>query len=139
MFTEGCPLQCQFFVANIGGTPATIVEAFAQIFQSPPGLPMRCPYEGMSGNLPVPSGTLAAGKSIGFDFMNDEALNDHAAKTIGSQVIGRQRLFVMGWIEYRDNIGVTRRTAFCREFRHQGPWDYGRFYPVSDPDYEYEE
>lgn len=32
LFAEGYPFQCQFFVANIGGTPATVVEAFAQTF-----------------------------------------------------------------------------------------------------------
>ena len=137
IFTSGHSLQYQFYVSNIGGTAARITEAFAMTFQRPSGLPMARPYEGKSGNLPVPSETLYPGQSIPFSFTNWEIMDD-SAKTIGSQVIGHQRLFVMGWIVYQDDIGIARRTAFCREFM-QGPWDDGRFCAVSDPDYEYEE
>jgi hypothetical protein len=45
----------------------------------------------------------------------------------------------MGWIDYVDDLVITRRTAFCREYRtHQGASE-GRLYPVDDTDYEHEE
>lgn len=91
---------------------------------------MRCPYEGMKGNLSATAVTIAAGESVDFEFTSAEGIT--LAQRIGYQ------LFVMGWIEYRDDSGVVRRTAFCREFK-PGPLDDGRFCPVSDPDYEYED
>jgi hypothetical protein len=138
LFTEGHPLQCQFFVANIGGTPAMIIEAFAMIFQTRAGLPMHRPYEGSNGNLAVPRGRLAPGQSFPLTFVSDEVIGE-GAQTIGNtQIIRGVRLFVMGWIEYSDDIGIVRRTAFCREFK-AGPWDDGRFRRVKNRDYEHEE
>ena len=42
-------------------------------------------------------------------------------------------LYFIGYILYRDDIGVGRRTAFCRLYNFQTK----RFEIVKDPDYEY--
>lgn len=138
LFTEGHLLEGQFYVANVGGTPATITEALAVIFQTRSGLPMRRPYEGRDANLAVPRGSLAPGKSFPLLFYGDEAIRQGAQAIGNTQIAQGLRLFVMGWIEYSDDIGVIRRTAFCREFR-AGPFDDGRFHAINDPDYEHEE
>jgi hypothetical protein len=98
---------------------------------------MHRPYEGRNGNLLVPSDRLAPGQSAPLGFLSEEAIEDHA-QTIGTKVISAVRLFVMGWIEYRDDIGVVRRTAFCREFKLH-PWEDGRCRRVKNRDYEHEE
>jgi hypothetical protein len=41
----------------------------------------------------------------------------------------------MGWINYADDLGFVRRTAFCRRFNPES----GRFVAVDDPDYEHAE
>ena len=44
-----------------------------------------------------------------------------------------EHLWVLGWLEYSDDLGNPRRTAFCRD------WSISteRFCPVKDdPDYE---
>jgi hypothetical protein len=45
----------------------------------------------------------------------------------------------MGWIEYKDKLGTTHRTSFCRLYAIESGQRYARFYPVDDPDYEHEE
>jgi hypothetical protein len=114
-----------------------IAGALAIVYKSRDGLPMKRPYEGNSGNLSLPQSPISPGQSVPFQFKSDEAIG-HGAETIGSNVIQKLRLFVMGWVEYRDDIGIIRRTAFCREFE-RGPWDYGGFRRVENEDYEHEE
>ena len=45
------------------------------------------------------------------------------------------KAYVLGWVEYADDLGNLRRTAFCRL------WDpsFNRFrgFTEKDPDYEY--
>ena len=43
--------------------------------------------------------------------------------------------YVIGFLKYRDAIGLVRQTAFCRKFNRATE----RFDPVDDPDYEYED
>ena len=43
--------------------------------------------------------------------------------------------YVTGWITYADELGLMRRTNFCRGYDH--PLD--RFFPVADTDYENED
>jgi hypothetical protein len=47
---------------------------------------------------------------------------------------GDWKIYVMGWIRYRDGAGTERFMGFCRERQANG-----RFKPVSDPDYEWED
>jgi hypothetical protein len=138
LFAPGLPLECQFFVANSGGTSAWITEALAIVYQNPAGVPMQRPYEGKRANLKLPVQSLAPGQAVELAFTSDQIIDEEGAKTIGTKVLHHQRLFVMGWIEYRDDVGVVRRTGFCREFK-ASPWDDGRFRRVKSRDYEHEE
>jgi hypothetical protein len=129
LFTAGKRLKCQFFASNVGGTNAEITEAFAIIFlNNSSGLPMQRPYEGMKGNVSPLRRIVAPGQST-----DDKELGQHAG-SIGVVTTGsRQHLFVMGWIKYKDERNLVRRTAFCREY------ESGRFKQVGNPDYEHEE
>jgi hypothetical protein len=72
-----------------------------------PGAPKECGFEGLGPSLE--------------QFV-------HAEKTRFDL-----NLYVIGWIEYADELGVVRRTAFARQYIG----DLFRFLPIQDdPDYE---
>ncbi len=121
----------QLYVSNIGGTAARVAESYGTVVCIQRDLPMERPYEGHAGNwLVPPDSILADGPSIPGTFQSPDVLSKEEVAGIEA---GSHRLFVMGWIEYRDERSVLRRTAFCREFRQ------GRFVIVDNPDYEHEE
>jgi len=128
----------QFFVVNVGGTAATIIESHCIVVWNDVDLPMRRPYEGDDGNNAVARIVLQPGQSIPGLFQS-EMLMENRATTIGTKIVRGLRLFVMGWIEYKDDRGIMRRTGFCSEFEKRDQFSEGRFYAVDDPDYNYEE
>jgi hypothetical protein len=55
---------------------------------------------------------------------------------------GKARLYFAGAIEYQDQRGLIRKTAFCRVLKLPDiadPTSRGRFLRVDDSDYEYED
>ena len=44
-------------------------------------------------------------------------------------------ILFLGFIEYQDQVGTTRNTAFLRQFDSET----GRFNPIQHPDYEYQD
>lgn len=98
---------------------------------------MEWPYYGGWGNNPVHPGEVTA--SVTASFNTGDGTHGPYAVFPNMDAIRRSggRIFFMGWIEYLDDNGTKRRTAFCREFLERG--GSARFYPVGDPDYEYEE
>jgi hypothetical protein len=133
---NGARLSGQFYVVNVGGTPATITESGCWVVwkvnrQELAGLPMERPYESLSANNPV-RGTLNPGKSAPGTFQSDDFLGDE----IDPIREGLWPLYVMGWVEYTDERRVKRRTAFCRKYDA----NRRRFFAVEDdPDYEHAE
>jgi hypothetical protein len=127
----------QCFVANVGDSAATITESFCKVYWLKGPLPMRRPYEGQDAHNPI-SGRVEAGDRRTLSFNSDEPLN------IGHTEIGLMgypdfkpvwSVYVMGWIEYKDDLGFERRTSFCRKFEPT----INRFVPINDPDYENQE
>jgi hypothetical protein len=90
---------------------------------------MNRPYEGKNGNSVV-SGRLAPGVSIPGTFVSENVLGVGEPTNI-LQGSGRA-LYVMGWIDYSDDLKVARRTSFCRRYDPSRQ----RFVAVDDPDYE---
>jgi hypothetical protein len=120
------PWMGQFYVSNVGGTEAKIVNSHCEAVRLR-DLPMERPYEGRLGNNPI-GGFLPSGSSRPAIFL---APSDLARNISGGE------LYLMGWIDYLDDVGIHRRTAFCRHYTKR---DGGlRFYAVDDPDYEHEE
>ena len=136
-FYENAHLAGQFYVQNVGDTRATVVESGCWVFwkhkeQPLSGLPMMRPYEGKNGNNPVSVGmTLQPGEALTAIFQSDDFLASEAQRVRE----GNWPLYVMGWIEYADDAGTRRRTAFCRKFDKARR----RFFAESDPDYEHAE
>ena len=61
----------------------------------------------------------------------DKFLNQYEISSIRD---GSLKFFVMGYVQYKDPNGTSRRTMFCRVYC---PRD-GRLKPTEDPDYEVE-
>jgi hypothetical protein len=134
-FAPNHPVSGQFYVANIGASPARIVESHCEILWDLTGLPMTRPYEGKNGNDAVPPCTIAGGSSAVGCFQSEQLFDVEG--TLGAP--GGPQIYVMGWIEYADGNDIRRRTAFCRQLiRREGEKD-ARFHAVADPDYEHEE
>jgi hypothetical protein len=127
----------QLSVANIGDTEARVVTSHCEVFWTDKPLPMRRPYEFKADNVFVPDGIkIAAGHSIPGSFNSTKLMTE-----IGHAIaLGRDtwKIYVMGWILSIDKRKISRRTAFCREYRHIDG-GRGRFYPIEDQDYEHEE
>ena len=132
-FSHGNLVSGQFYVANIGDMPAHIVESHCEFLWNVNSLPMKRPYEGLDGNNPLLLQTIAAGSSATATFQSYDTYPLHGTPGTAAG----PHIYLLGWIEYLDDRKVRRRTAFCRRFLHRH--GSARFYPVNDPDYEYEE
>ena len=131
IYQPGHSVEGQFRVVNVGGTPATITQSGCWVFWNQVALPMHRPYDSLGANNPV-AGILQPGTSISGRFMSDRPMDQHAAEIW--QAGNQWYLYVMGWIEYKDDLGFLRRMAFCRKYDvPRGR----RFFAVDDPDYEH--
>lgn len=135
-FYQGARVAGQFYIANIGDTRATVMESGCWVIwkkneQPLAGLPMRRPYEGKNGNNPVSAETvLQPGESLPGIFQSDDFLG-HETQRVRE---ANWPFYVMGWVEYTDDAGTRRRTAFCQKYDASK-----RFVAVVDPDYEHAE
>jgi hypothetical protein len=133
---NGARVSGQFYVVNVGGTPATITESGCwvvwKVNKLPLAeLPMQRPYEGENGNNPVVA-VLNPGESVPGIFQSDDFMGGEIDRVRA----GNWPLYVLGWVEYLDERKVKRRTAFCRKYDANRL----RFFPVEDdPDYEHAE
>jgi hypothetical protein len=137
-FGKGKPVGGQFFVANVGGSEATVRESRYIVIGLEGTLPMERPYEGQAGNNPItvkcvlpPGGVTPGLISAPNPFPDKDPMPTPTAGDRGEHT----SVYVMGWIEYSDGLGSVRRTAFCRKYH----WRRKRFFAVKDPDYEHAE
>jgi hypothetical protein len=91
------------------------------------------PYHPLVAN----GSTLAPGENLSCGFSGrgpamEQFTHFHSEipKPIGARELD---LYVVGWADYIDDLGISRRFAFCREYIA----DVFRFFPVDDPDHEY--
>lgn len=138
-FAPGHPVSGQFFIANVGGSRADILDGYCMVFWSREGLPMRRPYEGRDDNLQAAGRTLLSGQSTTALFNSDKAIEAEASQTVGREIARGFRLYVMGWVTYADRNNDVWRTGFCHEYVPIGGFSSPRFFPVNDPDYEYQD
>jgi hypothetical protein len=137
IFFEGFPITGQFYVGNVGGSPATITQSLCMVHWQKGPLPMRHPYEGRNGNNPV-VGRIEAGGRKTVVFASQKSLDLRPGDLGSIDIPGREpewHIWIMGWIEYADQLAFGRRTAFCRQYDHRT----NRFVVVNDPDYEHQE
>lgn len=128
-FVRGQLVHGQFYIRNIGGTPATITDigCWIERFGNDTYLPMKRPYEGKAGNI-SDKPTLSPGEPHTVTFTSEEPLDVTGPAIMQKQVF----LYVMGWIEYVDDLKIKRRIDFCRQYSVASH----RFVAVTDPDYE---
>lgn len=139
LFAPGHIISGQFFIANVGGSRADILDGHCMVFWSREGLPMRRPYEGEGDNLQAMSRTLLSGQSTTAIFRSAMPIDADVSQTVGRSIARGFRLYVMGWVSYADRNNDVWRTGFCREYMPTGGFSNPRFFPVDDPDYEHEE
>jgi hypothetical protein len=138
MFVPKRYVHGQFYVDNVGGTNATVIESHCEMLWNVNGLPMERPYEGQGEghevNYPLRRGTIIKGsQGVTATFDTYPVVYPDIAPP---GLDGKNRAYFMGWIEYNDDNGSIHRTAFCREFKQID--GSARFYPTNDPDYEHE-
>jgi hypothetical protein len=124
--------KIQYIIANTGRGAATIFEANATVKKISGVLPAIPPFDD-AGDIPMPF-RLAPGESI--PWIVDLDLNGPIIQSIRmgeAQGDGISDVYFFGYLQYRDNIGIVRRTAFCRRYIIS----MQRFTVVPDPDYEY--
>ena len=94
---------------------------------------MTRPYESDSGNGFLRSPTLQPGESVLGEFFSLQFMGDDAEDYCQASI--NKHLWVMGWVEYKDELGYKRRSAFCRQ------WEGATkcFFIVGSPDYEHQE
>lgn len=122
-FAEG-----QFYIVNTGGTRAIIKEIVCKVFIWGGILPAKRPYEGEIGSQEEK--VLEAGQSTFYLFGLMGDLID--TETSNSLRLGVQKLYVLGWIGYTDDLGIYRITHYCRRYDPSK----GRFSSVDDIEYE---
>ena len=93
---------------------------------------MERPYEGKNGNYPLSTKLrLRPGESLPIVFLGDNFMGEEGNDILHGT--GNWNLYVMGWIEFIDDLKIKRRTAFCRKYRAS---DH-RFVAVDNEDYEH--
>jgi hypothetical protein len=130
-------VQGTLTVVNSGNGEATVRGSFCQMFNSghPDELPMQPPYDPKVGAaLLSEQSILKPGEAINAQFSGNDPSIDQV-KDAGSPNSGKLYLYVLGWIDYSDELGIIPRVAFCRNY-HRGR---DKFVRVCDPDYEHAE
>lgn len=124
-----------FDVVNAGGTAAIVIQSHCMNWNGA-NLPMKRPFEELAENNPIevaariePGATQRGNFTI--STMDLSVARHMAANPKG--FIQIHPLYVMGFIKYRDTLGICRETVFCRQYDTIKQ----RFFAVIDPDYEY--
>lgn len=132
-FAKNALIKGELWVVNNGSSRATIFSSHCQIYTSQATLPMHRPYETSQGNGFMDGTVLEAGKDDIGTFTEINGLGKEGA-FIQSGAHG-WKFWIMGWVEYRDELGIARYTRFCRQWNPTNQ----RFDAVTDPDYEHED
>jgi hypothetical protein len=124
VFRSDASIECRFLVRNTGGSRATVLYSAVTLFLAAhsEALPMVSPLAGVTPNDPIiPNVQLKPGEFTYGIFVR---------RATQDETVSVQDLYVLGWVDYVDDIGNLRHTNFCRIYVR------GRFVPVADPDYE---
>jgi len=128
------PWKIQYIIANTGRGQATVFDGNATIIETSGHLPAIPPFDD-EGNF-LNTVELAAGQSTPhFLYLNqrDTVIFESATMSSDGGSTPRKLVYLFGYVQYRDAIGIVRRTAFCRRFEPVSR----RFVAVDDGDYEY--
>jgi hypothetical protein len=140
ILVQGYPVVGQFYIVNVGGTDATVIEVHAEVTWQYFNMPMKRPYEGKTGIVLCEPITLKSGQSIPWPFGSTSGIDINPGRIIRPEQWSEstrrpRRLYVLGFVVYADALGFERRTAFCRYLDPA----IRRFVAVRDADYEHVE
>jgi hypothetical protein len=142
------PLEVNLDIVNIGNTEGLVtwVNYISILLPTGQHLPQRPPYDDMPFGPDMritrfwTNTRLRAGITLARPVCDGTILDTPQVLDV---LNGRQRLLLIGTIEYFDQAGGLRQTGFCRRltFSAYPPavGDWGRFDKEDDPDYEFEE
>jgi len=131
---EGDKIQGHLVVVNIGGIDATIEFIDKMFYWTKSRLPMVRPYDEHTIHKLNPTIVLPAGEGRQTSPISCNKPMGPEARDVTTRK-DKWRLYVMGWIRYRDELGTQTHMKFCRE------WQYPeeRFSAINDPHYESEQ
>jgi len=112
-------------LANKGASVARIAEYWCEVIVGPT---MPAWYPGNEPYREAPP--LVAGQVTVLDATTDQPITEKEFFKLQS---GDLSVFLVGQINYADEVGTVRQTGFARGYDPKS----GRFVPVGDPDYEF--
>ncbi len=130
---DGESVDWGYEMVNTGESLATVVRSSTKLWWHPstePLLPATPPYaDPIAQSIPIEIGmsmALSSQRVKDFSFVSGFEEESDATPT-------GDRLFALGYIEYKDTIGKTRRTAFLRRYDFKAKC----FDIIPHSDYEY--
>lgn len=135
VFKPGTEVSGTVEVINNGNGAGTVRASYCRVLNAgdPERLPRENPYDSAAGASLISKASLAPGQAALGHFKGKGPSTFQVRYSGQSAAGGTLNLYLTGWIDYADELGLVRRTAFCR--RYHSDWD--RFVKVDDPDYEY--
>ncbi|PWT98117.1 MAG: hypothetical protein C5B51_30030 [Terriglobia bacterium] len=136
IFKPNAAVNGTLSVVNRGNSRATIQTTYCRVIHSgPPNmLPKEFLAEALGGHsLGIDRKTLEPGQQITGAFSGTGPTLEQVQH---ASIPGKGRVlhhYVLGWIDYADELGLVRRTSFCRLYRS----NIDGFVKIEDPDYEY--
>jgi hypothetical protein len=122
-------LQIQYVIANIGDNRAYVTDNYANLYfvKSGERLPALPPFEGERNTI----GPMELGNGVSKPIIINTS--EKGGRFLETKLAHGDRMYFLGYIQYRDDLGNERRTAFCRGYSGKNK----RFHTISVPDYDY--
>jgi len=135
---NGLTIDLGYEVVNYGGTDATITDSNCTILlrhvSEPSDLPPLPPYDiGVANRIAEPGTILKGGEACRFS--KRQGIAPEREDQFG---MGHLRVYVIGYLVYRGNVGPHYRIAFCRRLEREGFTPIG-FTVVENSNYEYQD
>lgn len=134
-------IPSEYDVVNVGGTKANLTACDSRIIITNNLGLHRLRFDILEKQVEKKIG-IAGGETCRMKIPDPEPLNEEvlARFTVPTgpdfpYSSNNLDAYVIGFLKYRDAIGLVRQTAFCRKFNRATE----RFDPADDPDYEYED
>lgn len=126
------PLHISFSIVNVGNAVAQNLKRDCIAFFTSSPLPMPLLYAERP-SLPIAGNiSLRPGETHQVTLYSSQPLDDVQPGTMN---VHFEKLYIMGYVEYEDELNLTRRTAFCRRLTA----DTRYFIAEENPDYEHED
>jgi hypothetical protein len=129
-------VEVHLTVVNKGSTKAQIEQAKGMVYFRSPDSVWPYDFDTYGGQMQISQKVLPAGGMTDAKITSIESFKHARGEypSVSLSVPGVS-VYVAGCIGYKDDIGITRTTAFLRQLNHSNH----RFSAVGDDDYEYQD